>query len=752
MAQIESELDVAALGRALWRKAWLIILLVAAATGLTYYGLGRVQPIYTADSSILIGERESPLTRPRDQAPVTATDVDESAIQSQVEVIRSREIADTVIDKLDLTHNPDFDPPSKPSLLNKIAAELHLDSPPAFEETPRQRVMDVYFERLSVFPVSKSRVIGLSFGAPKPVLAADVTNAIAEAFVDLQQQGKRESAVAATEWLQQEIERLRGKVAEAEGAVADYRAKNGLFNLDQNGTLSTQQLSDLNAELARARAARSEAESRAKLVQSLLSSGGALDASQEVLNSALIQRLRERQVALRAQIADLSTTLLPTHPQIRALNGQLRDLNTQIKQEVQKVLASLQTAAQIAAAREQSLTESLSRAKTDASQANEKEIQLRALEREAAAQRDLLESFLSRYREAAARTDANYLPGDARIISRAVPPLRPSFPKKVMMSVAAGLAAFLLAIVLLLLREFTSGRAFRFIDYDAGPVVALRTVSPIEPSPGHPVVSNVAAPSRLVVPLVEDDVSPGHLAPVAAPTASASAAGPLDEIEPLPAEDGAIEEELYQPAEMSASGSEPAVNTDRPGTVELAEILASPSMRLALFAGAEGGEGSGEIAFAAARRAAQQELRFVLIDLGARPSEVLGGSARPGLGDLLAGDAAFGDVIRRDDHSHVHVIPTGAGQKNPPRQRLRIVIGALSHTYDKVIVVADSLADWPSEHITPDLAAIVCGPETTEDRRQELYEAVLENGARSALIVRYTSDPDGHDVLTSAAA
>jgi hypothetical protein len=421
---------------------------------------------------------------------------------------------------------------------------------------------------------------------------------------------------------------------------------------------------------------------------------------------------------------------------------------------VQKVLASLQTAAQIAAAREQSLTESLSQAKTDASQANEKEIQLRALEREATAQRDLLESFLSRYREAAARTDANYLPGDARIISRAVPPLRPSFPKKVMMSVAAGLAAFLLAIVVLLLREFTSGRAFRFVDYDGAPVVARRTDTLSKPPPGEPVIPVVvpAAPSGLGLPVIPEDALPGHLEPVAAFIEPAWPAAPGDDIEPVPTDDGAIEEEGYPSAHAPASGDEPVVNTDRPGTVELAEILAGPTVRLALFAGAEGGEGSGEIAFAAARRAAQQELRFVLVDVGARPSEALGASAEPGLGDLLAGDAAFGDVIRRDDVSHVHVIPMGAAEKDPPLQRLRIVVGALSHTYDKVIVVADSLADWPSEHITPDLAAIVCGPETTEDRRQELYEAVLENGARSALIVRYTSDPDGHDLLTSAAA
>ena len=117
-------------------------------------------------------------------------------------------------------------------------------------------------------------------------------------------------------------------------------------------------------------------------VQSLLTDGGALEASEEVLNSQLVQRLRERQVALSAQIAELSTTLLPGHPRIRALDGQVANLGEQIRQEAEKVLASLNTAARVAAARENSLVESLDAAKGDVSRSNDEEIELRALERE----------------------------------------------------------------------------------------------------------------------------------------------------------------------------------------------------------------------------------------------------------------------------------------------------------------------------------------------------------------------------------
>jgi uncharacterized protein involved in exopolysaccharide biosynthesis len=789
MAQIgETELDVRALARALWRRSWLLVLLAIIAAVGTYFGLGFVEPLYTADTRILIEERESPLTRPRDDAGTPASDFDESAIQSQVEVLRSREIAEAVIDKLDLTRRPEFDPARQPSLLRSILVVLGVGENPT-DSTIRQRVMDAYFERLSVFPLQKSRVVGVEFSAPNPTLAADVANAVAGAFVDLQQDAKRESAVAATAWLQQEIERLRGRVAEAEQAVADYRAREGLFDVDRNGSeqsgadagnLSTQQLGEINAELARARAARAEAEARSQLVAKLLEEGGAIDASEEVLNSQLIQRLRERQGALSAQIAELSTTLLPTHPRIRALEEQLASLDGQIRQETSKVLASLQTAARVAAAREQSLVASLNEAKGDVSKSNDQGIELRALQREAAAQRDLLESFLSRYREAAARTDADYLPADARIISRAVAPAKPSFPKKTMMAIAAAVATLLIASAILLLFEFTSGRAFRVIgsdlegrsrmppverstpvtalDADASEVETVATDDSDEPKVYELVADYPDEPKvRHVPPNVVDKPRVRPIEPereAEPPDTMASLEDVRRALDALPVVVRSEPVEVQSPVEpepetVAAPEGKPESNDEATGSAGLAEILASSSVRVALFTGAEGGEGAGAVAFSAAREAAKQKVRCVVIDVGRVASEALG-HERPGLSDLLAGEAAFGEVIQRDDVARVHTIPLGSTEKYPSMQRMQLVIGALTHTYDKVIVVADKLDDWPDEFVRPDIAAIVCGPETTESLRTEVYDVALARGAHSALIVRYSDSEFGGEASAAA--
>ncbi|MDA4631455.1 hypothetical protein NZA98_10105, partial [Escherichia coli] len=134
---------------------------------------------------------------------------------------------------------------------------------------------------------------------------------------------------------------------------------------------------------------------------------------------------------------------LSGHPRIKALRSQLADLDQQIRLEARKVLASLENEAETSRLREAELTRTLNGLKAQSSKAGEEEVELRALEREATAQRQLLESYLTRYREASSRTDRGYLPADVRIFSRADKPVEPYFPKVLPMTAAAFVASLL---------------------------------------------------------------------------------------------------------------------------------------------------------------------------------------------------------------------------------------------------------------------------------------------------------------------
>ncbi len=142
-----------------------------------------------------------------------------------------------------------------------------------------------------------------------------------------------------------------------------------------------------------------------------------------------MRRLIEQRIAVRAQLAEQSTTLLDQHPRIKELKSQAAEIDRQIQVEGERLLRQLDNDASVARDRLAALGANLEQVKKAASQTSEQDVQLRALEREAKTQRDLLDSYLGKYREATARDSINAAPPDARIISRATPAMKPAYPR-----------------------------------------------------------------------------------------------------------------------------------------------------------------------------------------------------------------------------------------------------------------------------------------------------------------------------------
>jgi Mrp family chromosome partitioning ATPase len=480
-----------------------------------------------------------------------------------------------------------------------------------------------------------------------PQLAARISGAVARVYLEEQTRAKLGSNTEATDWLSNEITDLGKQVKDAEAKVADFRAKSDLLIGQNNSVLATQQLSEISTELSRVRANRAAAAATADSLRAALKSGASLDALPEVLQSELIQRLRERQVQLRADIADLSTTLLDSHPRIRALRSQLADLDAQIRTEAQKVLTSLETQAQTAQYREKQLLADLNTQKAASARAGGEEVELNALEREAAAKRQLLESYLTRYREAFSRKEHSYLPADARIASAAVTPAEPYFPKVLPIAGAAFVGSLLVMAIVTLLQELFSGRAMR-------PARGAR----FEP------VADIAMPAAY-------------------------------ESEPVPAEAAASIAEPHQPT-AAASASRETKPRPKPGIGQIsaqaaANRLIADGAQRAIFVSPEGDEAAAS-AVLVAREVADAGLRVLLLDLtasGAASQPMLESAGYAGITNLLASEAQFADVIHADLYSDCHVIPVGTA--DPVRamravDRLPIIMDSLTTAYDVVVV------------------------------------------------------------------
>lgn len=644
MPVAESELDVGAVSRALWRRKWWILLPALAVAAATFVVVNMLTPRYDSEARVLIDTQQNIFLRPdaEKSLPERAT-LDDQAIASEVQVFLSRDIADAVIRKLQLAQRPEFDPLLHGvSLTTSVLASLGLIKDPR-KMTPMERVLQIYYERLNVYAVARSRVIGINFESADPRLAAQVANAIAEQYLALQRQAKQEQARSASKWLAGEIAKLQKKVSEAEAKVAAYRAKSSLFVGTNNALLSNQQLSDLNTQLANARAQRADAEARANLIRNLLKSGKPIEAT-DVIDSALVRRLAEQRGTLRAQLAEQSSTLLPEHPRIKELKAQIADLNMQIREEARRRVHALENNAQIAGARVQSLLSEFDRLKHQAASSNELDVRLRTLERDAKSERNLLESYLAKYREAVARESISAAPADAQIISRATVSNIPVYPKRIPMVLVATVLTLMLGLGFTATRELLRPQN-------------VRPLGPVEP-----VLTGFArAPERLAY----------------RPSGSAAPAGGGQPALPVPLD--VVEDLARDLREAGEAGA-----------------------RVTVF-GAARNVGTSLTAITLAR-SLDRDARVVLIDLALKApnlSAISTDPKAPGIAELVAGKATVGQVITKDQLSSVHLIGAGRRIRNPARivdsPQLAVTLEALAQTYDHVIIDAGVVGAMSAE-------------------------------------------------------
>ena len=353
---------------------------------------------------------------------------------------------------LQLQKLPEFDP--APSGLLAFLSLLSGGSAKATED----RLLNNYFDHLQVLSPTKSRILQIEFSSRDPDLAANAANTIAALYIDLKQQAKRENAREAALSLKPLIADLQQRVTEAESKVADFRLANGLYDSAENRSLPTQQLADLATKLADARAFQSEALAKARALRELLSRNRLGDAG-EISNNDLVRTIASRRSALQAELAADSRTLLSGHPKIKEMQAKLSDIETQLRAAVEKAARGLEHDARVAASRVENLSIQLDEQKKMVGVSNGVETRLRELQRQAKTLRDQLESESAKYQSAMAREKSENTPADARVVSRALSPSLPAFPKKGPITLFGALAGLFFSSFYVIARETLAGGA-----------------------------------------------------------------------------------------------------------------------------------------------------------------------------------------------------------------------------------------------------------------------------------------------------
>ena len=493
----EAEIDLGGIGHALWtHRKWVIGAAVLAIAGSTVF-VNVVKPRYTAETRVLL-ELQSSFMPGEDVKGDAAGTLDAEAVGSQIQLVTSRDVARRAIKQIGLLGNSEFDPMSGGlGSLSRILVLLGLKRDPS-QMSPEDRVFETYYDKLQVFSPTKTRVLNIEFSSHDPDLAAKAANTIAGIYLDFQQDAKRANARSAAASLGLIVGDLKGRVAMAESKVEDFRAQTGLLVGTNNTTITAQQLGEVNTELARARTSQADAQAKAKLIRDMLRQGRVSEIP-DVANNDLVRRISEQRVTLKAQLALESRTLLPGHPRIKELSAQLTDLDNEMRLAADKAARTLENDARIAGQRLQNLQASLDQQKKVVGSLSADEVKLRELERTAKSLKDDLEAATTKYQQALARENSKSTPADARVISRAIAPQIPSFPKKLPIIGFSTLAALFLSIAFVVARELLKdGPAPRALAAPVAPPAEV-VAEAAEEAPRR-VVANDAAPAALLGP------------------------------------------------------------------------------------------------------------------------------------------------------------------------------------------------------------------------------------------------------------
>ncbi len=684
------EVDLQELFRKLWRRKGVILGTIITVMAITMIVLMQLTPRYTAVTLVEIGQRQTNVVD--FEAVLAGLPADASTVETEIRVIGSRKLARRTIEKLQLSREPEFNPalraPSAPTRwLNALLGGSGDEKPPEESftgdtkgESERVEFIGVFLDKLTalfggaeeagisdvekldlqqnwiinefldgldVEPEGVSRVVAIKFESETPRIASRAANTLAEFYIVAQLEAKFEATKRANDWLGERIMQLRQDVEIEERVVENYRKRTGLIRGRESVSLTEVQISEISTQHVLEKTRLAEAVARLRQTERLLNTPGRIETATAVLASPLIQNLRQAESQVERQVAEFSVEYGERHPTMINARAELRDLRAKIKTEINKIIEGLRNEVAIARARSASLNSALEKLKRQVANLNTEEVQLRALEREAAASRALLETLLARAKETSSQQD--FQQPDANILSAAAIPQEPSFPQKgIILAMAFVLAILLGALLVMVIERLDSGfRSMEQVERLMG-VVPLGLV---------PALKGLAAIGRK---------PEGYI------------------LEKPASAFGEAIRSLHTNLLLSDADKRPKV------------ILITSTLPK---------EGKTTVVVSLARMLASIGQKVLVIDCDLRrPAlhKIFGLDAEPGLVECINGEIALDELIGEDKYSGAHLLPAGGPTAHPPNllssDLMKDLLNTLSQRYDVIILdsapvlaVSDSL-------------------------------------------------------------
>ncbi|WP_243626026.1 polysaccharide biosynthesis tyrosine autokinase [Phenylobacterium hankyongense] len=455
------QLDLRRLANAFRRRLRLFGAVAVAVLLATVLLTLQATPKYTATANVMLDTRKEKVSNVEEV--LSGLPADSSVVDTEVEVLRSRQLAERVVKTLKLEDDAEFNPlMARPTGLKAVVGGikgiLGQGAPKAARantveaQKQHERVVDAVLHNLSVKRAGLTYIINVNFESTLPAKAAVIANKFAELYLLEQMEAKFDANQQATQWLNARLAELRGQVQADDAAVQQYKIANNLLSAS-GASLTEAEISNYNQGLTQAQAQVAEDVARLRTARDQLSSGSTGDDVGEALSSPVIQQLRSQRAEVSRTVADLQGRYGDRHPEMLKAKRQLTDIDSQIQAEIQRIISNLEAKVQVSRQRAAAIGGSLGGAKGALEANNRAMVRLNELQRTADASRTLYESYLSRYKETS--TQGGIEQSDARVVSKAKIPTGQSSPKVglnlalgLLLALGAGVGAVILAEVL----------------------------------------------------------------------------------------------------------------------------------------------------------------------------------------------------------------------------------------------------------------------------------------------------------------
>lgn len=427
--EAEEPLDLRAYGRILRKRFSTVAIVFFLVFAVGLIATLKEKPVYRAQVLLEIQKENADIPTIKDLYELES--VSDSYLKTQYDILDSESLVRRVIDELHLDALPEFNKP-KWWLLERFTAEPKKQtfalgpSRTAHNSAVYQRVLERFQDRLTIEPVSRSRLVNVRFDSNNAELSARIVNTLAEDYIDQSLEGRWMATQKATDWLSQQLVGVKGKLESSEEQLQDYARRNGLVFLENDKgasqNVANERLQELQEELTKAQADRYEKESVYRLVQS-----GDDSSLPGVVENKLIQDLSERLAELKRELAQLSTKFNPEYPRMKELQSQIDEIGATLKDERQRAADKITNEYLAAVRREELVNQALGDQQKQVNVIAEKAVQYNILKREVETNKELYEGLLQRLKEAG--VSASLKASNIRIVDSADPPVRPAKPR-----------------------------------------------------------------------------------------------------------------------------------------------------------------------------------------------------------------------------------------------------------------------------------------------------------------------------------